>query len=452
KTLYSIDGDDYVEGTTFTVTGEGAHKITFYSIDKAGNTETSKTSYVNIDKTPPIISLNLASEYTVGSVLPAYTASDTLSGIANEKMIIFKPNDTIGKVIINDTGFTFDEPGIYTVYITVADAVGLTSTLEKRVLVKPLAELSDKDIQVLSRDVNQSQEFNNTLYPQIKIKNISNKEINLSNMQLKYFFTNEGNGDSIFECDWAGLNHNAITGNVKGNFVRDNLGDSTLTISFQGDKKLKPGEELEIQGRIHDPNWKVYNRFNDYSLNTADYSKNDRISVYYKNIKVCGTEPTLDTQNDAQITNSDFTLLSADANQQTQYNNTLYPRIKIKNISKKQIKFSDVKIMYFFTNDGNPQNIFACDNLSLNNKGMTNNIKSDFTSGNSGNTVLTLSFNNDGKIFMPGDEIEIQGRIYNSNWKVYNRFNDYSLNKDTYSPTDKVCLYVQGIRVNGVEP
>ncbi|MDS0525842.1 hypothetical protein NNC19_09150, partial [Clostridium sp. SHJSY1] len=452
KTFYSIDDSDYLEGTSFTVTEEGIHKITFYSVDVSGNTEKIKTAYVKIDKTAPTIEMNLANEYNLGSVLPTYKSSDNLSGIANEKMVVFKPDETTGKVITNDTDFILDKLGTYKVNVTVTDYAGLSTTIEKTFSVKKGPELSDKDIQVLSRDDWQMCEFNNTLYPRIKIRNVSNKDINLSDMQIKYFFTNEGNGESIFDCDWAGLNWCPVTESVKGNFARDNAGNTALTISFQSNRKLKPGQELEIQGRIHDPNWKIYNRFNDYSLNTWYYSKNDRISVYYDNTKVYGTEPNLETKDDNEITSNDFTLLSEDANQQAQYNNTLYPRIKIKNISNKKIRFSDMKLMYFFTSDENTKNIFACDYLAVNNRYMPNNIKGDFSLDSSGNTAMTLSFNDDGKIFMPGDEIEIQGRIYNSNWRLYNRFNDYSLNTKDYSPNNRICFYVKGINVNGITP
>jgi endonuclease YncB( thermonuclease family) len=454
KTFYSIDDADYQEGTTFTVSKEGTHKISFYSIDTTGNTETANTAYVKIDKTAPTIEMKLDNEYALGSTLPAYTTHDNLSGVTTEKMVVFEPNDTTGKVVANGTGYILDKPGTYKVNISVTDAAGLTTTIEKEIYVM---EISDRDIQVYSRDAFKFCPFSNTLYPRIIVKNTSDKEINLADLQLKYFFTNEGNGQSIFECDWAGLNCCPIACSVRSNFVRDNFGNSTLTLSFQSNRKLKPGAILEIQGRIHEPNWKIYNKSNDYSLNTEWYSKNDRIPVYYKGHKVCGTEPKLDAADDnEQITSKDFTLLSQDAYQQIQYNNTLYPRIKIKNISKKAIKLSDMNLKYFFTSDGIRCNMFACDYISINNRGLRSNINGNFTSDNSGNTVLNLSFDDDGKVFMPGDEIEIHCRIYNPNFcRVYNRFNDYSLNTQSskgFSPNDKICLYVKGINVHGIEP
>jgi len=59
KTEYQIDGGDWVEGTTCTVTapgdhsGDGLRTVLYRSTDAAGNTETAKTATVKIDTTPP---------------------------------------------------------------------------------------------------------------------------------------------------------------------------------------------------------------------------------------------------------------------------------------------------------------------------------------------------------------------------------------------------------------
>ena len=36
KTFYSINGSDYVEGTTFTVEKAGVNEVSYYSVDQAG--------------------------------------------------------------------------------------------------------------------------------------------------------------------------------------------------------------------------------------------------------------------------------------------------------------------------------------------------------------------------------------------------------------------------------
>jgi hypothetical protein len=136
KTFYSIDGSDYIEGNAFIVQGEGIHKITFYSVDNAGNKEALNTAYVKIDKTAPTITMNLSDEYKLGSTLLLnYIADDNLSGVVNEKVLVFGPNETIGKVITNGSSIQFDKPGVYTIIITVTDAAGNSTTVQKQFTV-----------------------------------------------------------------------------------------------------------------------------------------------------------------------------------------------------------------------------------------------------------------------------------------------------------------------------
>ncbi|HYI33427.1 MAG TPA: hypothetical protein VEX88_08205, partial [Glaciibacter sp.] len=56
RTEYTVDGGSTQTGTTFTLSTEGEHEITFRSVDKAGNTEATQTATVKIDQTAPTIS------------------------------------------------------------------------------------------------------------------------------------------------------------------------------------------------------------------------------------------------------------------------------------------------------------------------------------------------------------------------------------------------------------
>jgi exopolysaccharide biosynthesis protein len=81
-TSYSIDNGNIVEGSTITLGEEGVHTVQFYSVDNAENIEGTQKITVQIDKTPPV--LTVPSDITVeGNItnganvtLPAVTATD----------------------------------------------------------------------------------------------------------------------------------------------------------------------------------------------------------------------------------------------------------------------------------------------------------------------------------------------------------------------------------------
>ena len=130
KTYYSINGSDYTEGKSFTVTEEGIHEISYYSIDQAGNIEEKQSATVKIDKTAPTVSIDLENEYELGSSIKLdYLSEDNLSGIAIEEVTL---NDISYK---NGEQITFGKPGEYKLIIKVMDAAGWTTMIEKTFIV-----------------------------------------------------------------------------------------------------------------------------------------------------------------------------------------------------------------------------------------------------------------------------------------------------------------------------
>jgi hypothetical protein len=57
-THYTVDGGAQQDGTVVSLTSEGVHTITAWSVDNAGNVESAKTATVSIDKTAPTIVAN----------------------------------------------------------------------------------------------------------------------------------------------------------------------------------------------------------------------------------------------------------------------------------------------------------------------------------------------------------------------------------------------------------
>ncbi len=84
-TYYRIDGGAFVQGTSFSVSGDGLHTFTYYSVDNANNTEAARTSsQFRIDTVAPTTSIDATNgtEYS-GSQTFHLTSSDSGSGVAS---------------------------------------------------------------------------------------------------------------------------------------------------------------------------------------------------------------------------------------------------------------------------------------------------------------------------------------------------------------------------------
>jgi Chitinase A, N-terminal domain. len=152
-TFYSIDGAPFTEGTSFTVEEEGDHAISYYSVDEEGNIEETKTSNVMIDLTVPSIALDVNSNYSFGTELPlTYLASDSLSGISKDEMLVRRPGDSKGIIVKNGSSIQLDQAGIYQVSITATDAAGNSTTMEKQFTVQEVKAKGAPGTPVLSSD------------------------------------------------------------------------------------------------------------------------------------------------------------------------------------------------------------------------------------------------------------------------------------------------------------
>jgi hypothetical protein len=119
---YGIDGTETImvgSTTSFTLSTDGTHSITYYAKDNAGNSETAHPLTINIDKTPPtitIIGIANGAVYTLGGVpTVGYTVTDTGSGVATQ-------NATL-------TGGNANGVGTYTYTVNATDKAGNAATV-----------------------------------------------------------------------------------------------------------------------------------------------------------------------------------------------------------------------------------------------------------------------------------------------------------------------------------
>lgn len=86
-THYTLDGTQHVYTAPVSISAEGVHALTYWSVDSAGNAEASHSATVRIDKTAPVLNITTPAStgtyYLRQSVAANWTATDALSGIAS---------------------------------------------------------------------------------------------------------------------------------------------------------------------------------------------------------------------------------------------------------------------------------------------------------------------------------------------------------------------------------
>jgi large repetitive protein len=118
KTFYSVNGSEYVEGNTFTISKVGINQVSFYSVDNAGNKEEAKIEEVMIDNTAPVTVSDISNQWNNGEVTVSLTATDDLSGVAKTYYSIN------GSDYLEGTTFTVTEDGITEVSFYSVDNAG----------------------------------------------------------------------------------------------------------------------------------------------------------------------------------------------------------------------------------------------------------------------------------------------------------------------------------------
>lgn len=126
----------------------------------------------------------------------------------------------------------------------------------------------------VSIDIQEDKEtISSTINPKFVITNTSDKELDLSNVKFKYFYTKEGEADEVFNCYYAGTidgTYKNLTSNVVGKIVKldDNekssYENSYIQLSFNGGI-LEAGQSMAFQAVVNKIDWSNYDKSNDLS-------------------------------------------------------------------------------------------------------------------------------------------------------------------------------------------
>ncbi len=131
---------------------------------------------------------------------------------------------------------------------------------------------------------------NQEMKPVLQVVNGGSTAVPLSELTMRYWFTDADTAVSQFNCDWAAVGCQQVTG-VWGSAD----GRHYLEIRFNNGATTLPagGQTGEIQLRLHHTNWAAYNESDDHSFAPALTTLTDwqNVTLYHNGQLVWGVEP-----------------------------------------------------------------------------------------------------------------------------------------------------------------
>jgi hypothetical protein len=279
----------------------------------------------------------------------------------------------------------------------------------------------------------------------------------LSELSVRYWYTNEAASAQQFHVDWAAIGASSISGSFVGPDVLYEGADSYLAVAFQaGAPILAPNQSTgEIQLRINPADWSSYDESDDYSFSTVPgYNPQPKITVYRNGILVWGKEPI-----PAYCNGGDYrlgTVLSVnysprDPGQPS--DNQLMPQLTLVNTGGDPVTLSDVTVRYWYTKEGSAPMSAWVDYAALGSANVTVQSTAMPTSAPGANNYVAVGFTAAGGDLPAGMSTgPIQLRLHKQDWSPFSESDDYSYGPTGGNAWKKVGVYYRGALIFGIEP
>ncbi|MGN0686977.1 MAG: glycoside hydrolase family 9 protein, partial [Oscillospiraceae bacterium] len=158
----------------------------------------------------------------------------------------------------------------------VTTATGGTTSASQQTTSKPTKPNAEDNGITVSLEQSAVSGMGNTIQFTLNITNNTGAAIDLSKLEIDYFFTADGSNDLCFWCDHAALNgaggYSALTSSVNAAFssMKGKDCDTKCAIKFSGGS-FAAGDSMTIQVRITRADWTDFNLGNDYSAGNAQH-------------------------------------------------------------------------------------------------------------------------------------------------------------------------------------
>jgi endoglucanase len=134
----------------------------------------------------------------------------------------------------------------------------------------------------------------NQLYLNFQLVNTGNSPVALSNVKIRYWYTQDGTQAQNFYCDYSPVGNSNVTGTFVKLGTAKTGADTYVETGFtSGAGSLNPGAIIQVQCRCAKNDWSNYTQSNDYSFNSSASSYVDwtKVTGYVSGALQWGTEP-----------------------------------------------------------------------------------------------------------------------------------------------------------------
>ncbi|MBE2220398.1 MAG: S8 family serine peptidase [Anaerolineae bacterium] len=130
---------------------------------------------------------------------------------------------------------------------------------------------------------------NNSIIPHFRLVNDSSSAIPLSQLRLRYWFTDEATAVSQAHCDYAAMGCDKITAVLGHNGSQHYL---DLTFNAAAGQLAAHSISGDIQTRLNHTNWQPHLETDDYSFSAAaSFTEWQNVTLYQNNVPIWGIEP-----------------------------------------------------------------------------------------------------------------------------------------------------------------
>jgi hypothetical protein len=141
-------------------------------------------------------------------------------------------------------------------------------------------------------------DMNSTLAFQVKITNNSDAELPLNGLSVRYYFTNEVDSMPVVELDYGAVSapFQSISGHLASKcaaYGPKPTANTACEVTLAELAGLAPGANLQLQLRIHTPNYAQLTQSNDYSFDPTKtmFTPWDHITVHRMGALLAGVAP-----------------------------------------------------------------------------------------------------------------------------------------------------------------